>query len=148
MEENRIYLTINFLVKPDVTHIYPEGEAEFYLVEKLRDLPGRRAVWKAHVYGTNVLLKVYNKHAKQHRDVDAEWDNAIRLMEYNLRAASPLFRCVGKNGEMALAFEYIDKGEIFTEHIKTVKNPLYILKSLFEMHAKQHNVGCYQSDNH
>ena len=148
MHGNSVQLTINFLARPEDANIYPEGEYEFYLVEKLRDLPGRRTVWKARVNEKDILLKVYHKHAKQNRDVDAEWGNAMRLKECKLKVAAPLFRCSGKNDEIALAFEYIDGGEIFATHVERSNNPSQVLKELFEMHARQHNAGCYQSDNH
>ncbi len=147
-QENSITFDITSSATPGAGDIYPNGSTELQLIRKLRDLPDRRTVWKSSINGALVLLKIYYPHPKQVRDVDAEWGNAIRLTEAGLKIAPPLFRCHGGAGEQAIAFEWIPDGDTLDQCLRSGGDPLSMFKLLFALHAQQHNIGCYQADNH
>lgn len=118
------------------------------LLLNLRDLPGRRSVWKTEVGGGEFLVKIYFLHSKQVRDVDAEWGNANRLEAEKLSMPKPLFKTEGKSGEIVIGFEWISEGETLDQLMSAGDVPQGVFDNLFLLHAAQHQAGCYQSDNH
>ena len=117
----------------------------------LRDLPRRRSVWHAKLDGTGreILLKIYQKHPKQERDLVREWGNSKKLISAGLPLPQPLFRAEYR-GDCAVVFDFISGG-------KTLSHPQLLgddntraklLKQVAEIHAAAHSHGCYQSDNH
>ena len=130
---------------------YAEGDRlEIEAVECLRHLPGRRSVWRALCQGQTLLLKVYDIHAKQGRDADREWQHSTRLYQDGLAVAAPLFMASSDDGLMAVAYEFIAKGRDLAEHLgnadESERNDA--LRQLIQLHVLQHELGCFQSDDH
>ena len=112
-------------------------------IDLLRHLPGRRSVWRANSPGDDILLKAYDLHAKQERDVDREWRLATQLAAAKINVARPLFRASTSDGRIAVAFEFIPDGQPLNEVITEET-----LQRLFRLVAAQHEAGFYQTDNH
>ncbi|MBT8045214.1 MAG: hypothetical protein KJO79_09715 [Verrucomicrobiae bacterium] len=130
---------------------YTEGRhLDLKTVACLRHLPGRRAVWKARCEGHDVLLKVFDQHPKQRRDLDREWDNARALFKAGLATPEPLFKARDDSGLLAVAFTYIENGRTLKEVFAEADEATLAagLRQLLELHAKQHAAGSYQKDNH
>lgn len=127
---------------------YEAGGAEAALVTRLRHLPGRRTVWRATCGGREVLLKIYHRHPKQTRDADAEWENALRLAAAGVEIPAPLFRATTAGGGVVVAFNYIGGGRTLDRCLETDADTAGALRRVFALHARQHNAGCYQADDH
>lgn len=135
------------------------GDAEFPLGAKcgvsleecLRDLPGRRHVWRASLLGHNrdVLVKIYRKHAKQQRDVSLELGNAKELTSAGLPVPRLLFKA-GCGEDVAVVYEFIPNGRTLDEFdfIGEDGTRDEILRQLIEVHVAAHAGGGCQSDNH
>ncbi|BDS08462.1 hypothetical protein NT6N_35020 [Oceaniferula spumae] len=119
----------------------------------LRHLPERRTAWKANAEGCEAVVKVFHPHAKQKRDADAEWQNAQKLHSADLNIPKPLFLAKGDDGSLAVASAFIPNGGTLLEVLSSLepeniasKTELY--SALLELHARQHNSGCWQKDDH
>ena len=113
-------------------------------VERLRYLPGRRAVWKAAcTNGEDLLLKAYEVHPKQVRDAEREWRLGKKLAEAGLKVAKPLFKARHADGRVGVAFAFLPHGETLDKRVTAET-----LSALFQVVAAQHEAGFYQTDNH
>jgi len=128
---------------------------EVETLSSLRHLPGRRSVWHACIKesGQEVLLKVYDQHPKQTRDSNAEWENACLLKAFGVNIADPLFLAKSSEGEIAVGFHFIkdatDLNELVSERDANRPNSCSELFAvLLDLHAREHNAGCFQKDNH
>lgn len=116
----------------------------------LRDLPKRRSVWKADYQGRDILLKIFDPHPKQQRDIGREWNISSTLSEAGLPIPAPLFRAQLDGGYLAVAFTYIPNGTNLKQVLRTADSEALTdcYTQLLALHAQQHACGCYQSDNH
>lgn len=139
------------VVEAGTAEFPPGSEVALTLVDCLRNLPGRRAVWHAKLNdsGPGALLKIYQKHPKQERDLGKEWDNSRKLVSAGLPLPRPLF--VAESGEdVAIAFEFIEDGTTVGQDqlLGDDDQRDELLRQLVEIHSQAHAAGCYQSDNH
>ena len=144
---NKLNLTI-VSSADDVDGSFSCGEVEADLLTEIRFLEGRRSVWKASINEDDILLKIYYPHPKQTRDADAEWTNAGRLASKGLSVPKPYFKAEGANGEVVIGFEWISGGETLDQILKQEDASQNLFDQLFDLHRDQHQIGCYQSDNH
>ncbi|MBT8037063.1 MAG: hypothetical protein KJO21_05920 [Verrucomicrobiae bacterium] len=116
----------------------------------LRHLPGRRTVWKALCQGTDVLLKVFDPHPKQRRDVDREWNNTSKLYSAGLSIPAPLLRAKVDGGLVAVVYTFIEGGRTLDEVLVDADEATQseCMRQLVVMHVRQHALGSYQSDDH
>lgn len=147
-QANRIRLDIVSSSSSEDGAQYSNGEINAELLAQLRHLPGRRTVWQAKIGENKVLLKIYHKHAKQTRDAEAEWENALRLAAADLSVPAPLFYAENDQGEIAVGFELIEGSQTLDHYLDIIGDAEKVLVQLFELHAHQHNNGCYQADDH
>ncbi len=128
----------------------PGHQCEVEAVTRLRYLPSRRSVWEGRCCGKAVLLKVYDAHTKQQRDVNAEWQQANRLYSAGLGVATPLFLASTDAGEILVVYEFIENGQILGKYIldADAEGRENAFRQLIRIHAMQHEHGCYQSDDH
>ena len=118
----------------------------------LRNLPGRRQVWRAHWEGAEpLLLKRYLPHPHQERDQQREWKNIKKLSALDLNFPVPLFSGKDAEGAAIIALSYIKDARTLQEHLfdnctKTERR--IIFKKLLETLAAQHHVGVWQHDPH
>jgi len=118
--------------------------------DRLRHLPGRRSVWKAHCSGRDILLKLYDLHPKQERDALSEWRGATQIAELEIGLPGPLFYARSDDGLLAVAFDYIPKGETL-DKVFVDADPQECREAIMQLialHAKQHDAGIYQRDDH
>ncbi|MBK1853595.1 phosphotransferase [Verrucomicrobiaceae bacterium 5K15] len=118
--------------------------------KNLRHLPGRRNVWQAVSEDREILVKVYDPHPKQQRDVSREWDNAKRLAEAQLEVPQPLFLVKSESGQIAVGFEWIPDGETVDRTLSHAEatERAKIFQQLVSLHERQHAAGILQSDDH
>lgn len=138
-------LDVQETVSADFLGVFDVG-----LRECLRDLPGRRSVWRAGVNGGDILLKVFNPHAKQERDVEAEWKNSLLLHEMDLPIPEPLFLAHAGDGWVVLGFAWIEQSVSLDELLCGAEGDerRQGLEQLVALHHSQHQQGCCQADNH
>ena len=121
----------------------PGSTVTLSLVDRLRFLPGKRAVLKAQEANGAVLFKAYDVHPKQTRDAEREWSMAKKLANARLKVAKPLFKARHADGRVGVAFAFLLDGE--TLHTRVEADTL---RELFRLVAAQHDAGFYQTDNH
>lgn len=128
------------------------GELEAVCHSRLRHLPGRRSVWKARCEGVEILLKLYDPHPKQARDAGLEWRNAVELQTLGLNIPEPLFFAKTEDGFLAVAMAFIPDGVTLDEALAVAESEPEVKETMFNqlvsLHSKQHDCGCYQSDDH
>jgi len=145
---NNIHRNITSSSDVEAASFFPTGEVAIELLSELRHLPKRRSVWHGKINERSVLLKIYHPHVKQTRDATAEWENALRLVAAGISAPAPLFRANGENGELIVAFEFIQNGDLMGDSLRGNSDSQYLLDQIFELHAHLHQAGAYQLDNH
>ncbi len=139
------------VIQAVASSLYAEGdELDLETTACLRLLPGRRSVWKASCQGRQILLKVYDHHPKQRRDAGREWQHSAKLYQDGLAIPAPLFMANSDDGLVAVAYEFIPNGETLAEYLVRVDEPSRrnAFRQLLQLHAAQHEVGCFQSDDH
>lgn len=126
------------------------GEREVTCRQCLRYLPGRRAVWLAECAEQTIVLKQYNPHPKQKRDASAEWLNAVRLYDADLSTPEPLFCAEADDGSLLVAFEFVPDGRTLEDvFLNPEGEDLHSsMQQLVQAHERQHELGCYQTDEH
>jgi len=126
------------------------GVLDVTCLERLRYLPGRRSVWKARCSGRAILLKLYDPHPKQERDAVCEWHHATQIAELNIDLPAPLFFARSADGVLAVAFDYIPDGQTLNQVFvgSAPQECGEVMKLLIALHAKQHDAGMYQRDDH
>jgi len=143
--------TFRLVLRDVAIDAYARDEAfELEGISCLRHLPGRRSVWTARHRGRDMVLKVFAPHPKQSRDVRREWENTSRMHAAGLAIAAPLFTAVTDEGEHVVAYEFIPEGETLDTVLSGAGEELRrrALRALLALHAAQHAIGCYQSDDH
>lgn len=148
IEQPRSY---RLVIQAETSSAYAEGdELDVETKACLRFLPGRRSVWQATCQGREILLKVYDRHPKQVRDADREWSHSSALFQQGLSMAEPLFTARAEGGLLAVAYTFISDGKTLAEHLADTDESGRRdgLRKLIQLHAQQHDAGCFQSDDH
>ena len=125
---------------------------EVKLESLLRELPGRREIWRGVLKsdGSRVLLKIFHKHNKRDRDANREWDGAQRLKAAGLPVPEPWFMGDMIGGARVMGSEFISGGDPLSDALAEADDELVreMLFNLVRLHGMQHEAGCYQSDDH
>jgi len=145
LSEKSLRVSVQESASPDFC-----GDLTVQCLVRYRYLSGRRAVWQARCKGRDVLLKLYDVHAKQERDVRNEWQNALSLFKMDVNLPEPLFLGKLDDGRLAVAFDYIDGGQTLDAFLERAEIgwQAEVFNQLVVMHARQHAMGAFQKDDH
>lgn len=118
----------------------------------LRELPGRREVWRGVLRnnGNRVLLKFFHEHSKRDRDAGREWDGARRLSSAGLPVPEPWFMADMAGGVRVVGSAFVGGGVPLGDALAGADDgrAREMLVDLVRLHGLQHEAGCYQRDDH
>jgi tRNA A-37 threonylcarbamoyl transferase component Bud32 len=121
-------------------------DGERYQCEQvLRWLPGRRLVVKARHHNTTLLLKLFVPNKKGWRELSREQHGYRACKAAGVPVPTKKFLSDNFAGCLAIAYEYLEKAQVFTlgdkQHSKQVQ-------ALLELMVQCHLGGIYQQDIH
>ena len=112
----------------------------------LRLLPKKRLVLEAKSEQHHAVIKLFSTEQKGRREINREYDGHRIAKEGGVNVPEVLFAAGNQQGCLSIAYQYIDNAETLLSVSSAERQTQ--LPALFEMIAKLHIHGAYQSDIH
>jgi len=119
--------------------------------ELLRDVPGKRSVYRGKWQNKPVIIKIFKKCFGSKRRLLAEWQGLNELKKRNINTAEAYFYGRCENGDWVLVLEEIcDSATALDkfEFAETSEAKLEIIEMLVDELAKLNKAGIVQADLH
>ncbi len=148
MEANRqLTLFINGENLHDLPFNLDIDGKRYVCTEVLRLLPTKRLVVKAHSGDQQLVIKLFAKNKKGERELVRELLGYQRVEKTGVKTPQLLFSLEEFSGCCAVAYQYLEQA-LPVDSGSPLESLEQLSDLLFELTAKLHQSGCYQSDYH